>query len=73
MEGGGSLVVDVKRVVIFGTRHIVGFVVDGFGIPDGAVGKDDFFYLVVRCFLVAVVVAAKVLTYGYFVICTFYG
>ena len=51
----------------------MGFVVDGFGIPDGAIGKDDFFYLVFRGFLVAVVVVAKVLTYSYFVICTFYG
>ena len=52
----------------------MGFVVDGFEIPDGAVGKGDFFYLVVRSFLVAVVVVvAKVLTYGYLVICAFYG
>ena len=33
----------------------MGFVVDGFEIPDGAVGKDDFFYLEVRSFLVSVV------------------
>lgn len=38
----------------------MGFVVDGFEIPDGAVGKGDFFYLLVRSVFMSIVTVAKV-------------
>ena len=71
-EDGGRLVTNAVCVATFSARHIVGFVVDGFGIPGCAIGESDFFYLVARCFFVAVVVVAKVLVYGNLVIRTFY-
>ena len=71
-EGGGRLVTNAVCVATFSARHVVGFVVNSFKIPGGTVGKDDFFYLVVRSFSVAVVAVAKVLVYGNLVIRTFY-
>ena len=44
---------------------------NGFEIPDGAVGKDDFFYLLVRSvfmFIVTVAKVAKVLVDSNFII-----
>ena len=66
------MVASVVCVATFGARYVVGFVVDGFEIPDGAVGKDDFFYLEVRSFLVSVVVVvAKVSVDSNFIIGVF--